>query len=149
MLLPHHSVCSSIMIQLDKRIPIFRSMLVSEVMVSDIIFCTPSDNITEVLKKMHEKDLGLLPVIEDGIVMGIISYAELYHFKGPVSDKIESLYNKKNIVVSPHIDLYKALDLMSNLKTAILAVVKEENQILGFITRNRIITSYLEKRGRL
>jgi CIC family chloride channel protein len=137
-----------IMIQMDKRIPIFKSMLVSEIFVSDFIYCSPSDSITEVLIKMHEKNLGLLPVIEGEQVMGIISYAELYHFKGPDSEKIEELYNRKNIVVRPDINLYTALDLMSNLKTAIL-VVKDEEKTLGFVTRNRIITSYLEKRSRL
>lgn len=137
-----------IMIQLDKRIPIFKSMLVSEIMVSDFIYCSPSDAITKVLEKMHEKDLGLLPVLENGEVKGTISYAELYHFKGPESEKIGNIFKKKNIVVRPDIDLYKALDIMSTLKTAIL-VVKDGEKSLGFITRNRIITSYLEKRGRL
>jgi CIC family chloride channel protein len=137
-----------IMIQMDKRIPIFKSMLVSEILVSDMLFCSPSDNITEVLKKMHDKNLGLLPVLENGKVMGIISYAELYHFNGPDSEKIEELYNRKNIVVRPDMNLYTALDLMSTLKTAIL-VVKDEEKTLGFVTRNRIITSYLEKRSRL
>lgn len=137
-----------IMIQLDKRIPILKCTLIAEIMESDFIYCSPIDSITEVLKKMHERDLGLLPVIQDGVVLGIISYNELYHFKGPDSEKIENLFSRKNIVVNPDFDLYKALDLMNNLKTAIL-VVKEEGKILGFVTRNRIITSYLEKRGQL
>ena len=137
-----------ILIQLDKRIPIFKSMVVSDVLTSDFIYCTPQEIITDVLKKMHDKDLSLFPVIEDGEVKGTISYAELYRFKGPDSEKIETLFRRKNISVKPDINLYNTLDLMSSLKTAIL-VVKDENGILGFITRNRIIKSYLDKRGRL
>ena len=137
-----------IMIQLDKRIPIFKTMLVSEVMRTDLISCSPSDKISDVLKVMHDKDLGLLPVLEDSGVKGTISYNELYHFKGENHEKIESLINKNIIVIQNDVNLYETLDRMKQLKTNILLVTENE-KVTGFVTRNRIVTSYLEKRSRL
>ncbi|MDC7228531.1 MAG: chloride channel protein [Spirochaetales bacterium] len=137
-----------ILIQLDKRIPILKSILVSEIMHTDLISCSPSDSITDVLEIMHEKDLGLLPVIENNKVKGTISYNELYHFEGENHNKIKSLINPNRIVVSPQTTLYETLDRMIELKTNIL-IVTDNNTIQGFITRNRIITSYINKRGRL
>lgn len=137
-----------ILIQLDKRVPIFKSMLVSEIMRTDLISCRPDNTIDEVLDAMHDRDLGLLPVLDEGKVQGTISYNELYHFKGGNHENIESLIKRNEIVTAPDTNLYETLDRMRQLKTNILLVTEDE-KVTGFVTRNRIVKSYLKKRERL
>ena len=137
-----------ILIQLDKRIPIFKSMQVAEIMKADFLSCTPEDTIDAVLEKMHERNYGLLPVLEGGSVLGTIGYPELYNFEGDKDEKISSLINRKGITVAPQTNLYETLDRMEQLDTNILMVV-DNDEVLGFVTRKRIITSYLNKRERL
>lgn len=61
------------------------NMPVSEVMVRTVLTTTPDTNIIEVLRAMISMDVNRLPVIERGVVLGIISRGDI----------IFALYNKK------------------------------------------------------
>ena len=58
---------------------------VSEVMVRTVLTTTPDTNIIEVLKAMISMDVNRLPVVEKGVVLGIITR----------SDIVFALYNRK------------------------------------------------------
>lgn len=61
------------------------NMPVSDVMVRTVLTTTPDTNIIEVLKAMINMDVNRLPVVERGVVLGIISRGDI----------IFALYNKK------------------------------------------------------
>lgn len=54
---------------LDKR--------VDEVMVSKVITCTRSDTVTHLMTVMTEKRIRHLPVVEDGLMVGIVSIGDV------------------------------------------------------------------------
>ena len=58
---------------------------VSEVMVRTVLTTTPDTNIIEVLKAMISMDVNRLPVVEKGVVLGLITR----------SDIVFALYNRK------------------------------------------------------
>jgi chloride channel protein, CIC family len=137
-----------IMIQLDKRIPIFKTILVGDIMKTGLIYCEPSSTVASILEKMHQKSIGLLPVLEEGRVIGSVGYDQIYHAGLDEGSSIETIVERKPLSVQPGSDLYTALRRMRELKTNILVVVNETG-VVGFITHNNIINSYLEKRSRL
>ncbi len=137
-----------IMIQLDKKIPIFKTMQVADILRNELLFCSPNQTIEKVLEIMHSKSLGILPVLEDGRLLGTISYEELYKACVEPSETIDGLYTRRNISISAERNLVEALDRMKQLHCSIL-VAREKGEITGYITRNMIISSYLEKRSAL
>ena len=137
-----------IMIQLHKRIPIFNTITVGEVVKEDLQYCSSESTVKHVLDRMHEKEIGLLPVIDANVVKGTIGYEELYKARDLKTDKIGSYIKKTPIYINTGSNLFEALRKMEELKTNILVVVGE-GRILGFVTRNRVIKSYMEKRSRL
>ncbi len=61
------------------------SMTVEQIMVRTVISTTPDARLIEVLKAMMQADIGRLPVLEQGVLVGTISR----------SDIIFALYKKK------------------------------------------------------
>lgn len=132
-------------IQFDKRIPTFKMLTVREIMKLDIISCQSTDTVHKVWELMHENGLGLLPVIDGDKVVGTIGYVGIHKAKPDQNESIAPLVNQTSITIKPNTNLYDALQVMKELKTNIL-IVQEEGSVEGFVTANRIIQSYLEKK---
>jgi CIC family chloride channel protein len=132
-------------IQFDKRIPTFKMLSVQEVMKREIISCRSTDSVAHVWHEMHEHGLGLLPVIDEEKVVGTIGYVEIHEAQPDHQDPITALINYKDITIPGSSNLYDALQVMKELKTNILIVI-EEGKVAGFVTANRIIQKYLEKK---
>lgn len=134
-----------IQIQFDKRIPTFKTLKVGEVMKREIIFCSSSDSVQQVWDTMHKYGLGLLPVIDDDKVVGTIGYVEIHETKPNQQDPIATLVKRSDITIPAGSNLYDALQVMKALGTNIL-IVTDSDHVVGFVTANRIIQSYLEKK---
>jgi CIC family chloride channel protein len=137
-----------IRIQLDKRIPIFRTVRVVDIMKTSFASCSPSTRVGEVSELMHEKAIGLLPVMEGQQVVGTISYEELYRSGCRDDESIEKLFTHRDITIDQNSDLYEALNRMKKVRTNLL-IVTGPSGAAGFVTRNMIISSYLTKREAL
>ena len=134
-----------IQIQFDKRIPTFKTLAVGEIMKRKMVSCSPDDTVASVLETMHSHALGLLPVIDGNHVLGTISYAELYANQPGQDEKIASMVHRQPITIPSSSNLYDALKVMKSLETNIL-IVTSGDDIEGFVTANRIIRNYLEKK---
>lgn len=137
-----------IIINLDKRIPLFKSILVGDIMKEDLVFCEPHFTVASVLKKMHDKEIGLLPVLSESRVIGTISFKELYNSKINKDDFIAGLVKQNPIEINRNCTLFEALQKMDRLKTNIL-LIPGVGGVFSFITRNEIINAYLKKQGSL
>ena len=56
------------------------SMLVKEIMTTDVFTCTPNDLVEDVLKAMAEKGIRHTPVVEDGDLIGLVARREALEF---------------------------------------------------------------------
>ena len=137
-----------IKIQLDKRIPIFRTVRLGDIMKTSFVSCSPLSRVGEVSRMMHEKAIGLLPVLDGQNVVGTVSYEELFRSGCREEETIEKLFTPKDITVDRNSDLYDALNRMKKERTNLL-VVTDSSGAAGFVTRNMIISSYLAKREAL
>jgi len=65
----------------------FHRRLIGEVMTRDPITCSPDDAVDEVMDEMSQHRVGQLPVVSDGVLIGVVS----------VGDLIKSLYDQLEI----------------------------------------------------
>jgi CBS domain-containing protein len=55
-----------------------RNLLAREVMVSDVLTLSPSDNVQDAMKRLVERDIDAAPVVDDrGRVVGMLSTGDL------------------------------------------------------------------------
>jgi CBS domain-containing protein len=50
---------------------------VKEIMTSPAIFVTPEQKVEDCLRIMTEKHIRHLPIVEDGIILGVVSIGDL------------------------------------------------------------------------
>jgi len=61
---------------------------VSDVMTADPLFCTPEKGVDEVMQMMGEHQLRRLPVLDKGLLVGIVSLADLARRQGGHIDRV-------------------------------------------------------------
>jgi len=132
-------------IQFDKRISTFKMITVGQIMQKNIVSCSSSSSVKETLERMHQHNLGVLPVIDGKDVLGTISYKELCTAKAEQAESIKSLVNKKNITIPIESDLYDALEVMQEIKGNIL-IVMDKKDVMGLVTIKRLLYSSMDKR---
>lgn len=63
---------------------------VAQIMTPDVVTCTPSDDVQDLLVLMTERRFRHLPVLDDGHLAGIVSIGDI------VKSRIEALVNERN-----------------------------------------------------
>jgi CIC family chloride channel protein len=134
----------AIQVNFDKQLPLLKSLVVTDIMKKELISCTSDESTESVLKKMHSRNLGLLPVIDNNEVIGTVDYPLLY---GSSDVTIASHIEKKEITIPKYATLWDALKIMRKLKSNIL-IACDGNEIVGFITANSIFWTYMDRRER-
>ena len=109
---------------------------VRDVMSTHIVQCTPLDNVYEAAVKMKEESIGLIPVVENEQVVGLVTdrdlvvrgIAEKHHG----SNKITNVMTTNIISVSPDDSIEKATELMAQHQIRRLPVV-ESDRLVGML----------------
>ncbi len=55
----------------------FHRRLIGEVMTRDPITCSPDDTVDEVMDEMSQHRVGQMPVVSDGVLIGVVSVGDL------------------------------------------------------------------------
>lgn len=50
---------------------------VEDVMTTDVVTCTPEEEVSVVARRLRERDVSGAPVVDDGSVVGVVSEADL------------------------------------------------------------------------
>ena len=115
---------------------------------NEIYTVTPVTTVYDAIKLMGEKNIGALPVIENGMLCGIFSerdYARkivLLNRKSqetPISDIMTSTV----ITISPTDTLDRCMEIMSSKKFRHLPVVND-NKLVGIISIGDVVTAIIE-----
>jgi CIC family chloride channel protein len=130
----------------DKRAPMLKMIMVSEVMKHHIISANPDETVGRTLKKMHELQLGLLPVIDEQLVIGTIRYTDLYEKHPAPGASISSYVSRKKITIPDEASVFDALEVMQRMGSNILIAERPDGTVSGVITKNMIIDEYLRRR---
>ncbi|POY40249.1 histidine kinase [Flavobacterium alvei] len=108
----------------------------------------PSITVYEALVSMSEKNIGAILVVENDLLIGILSerdYARKIALKAKSSKKtfVHEIMANNVITVKPSDNLDYCMDLMYNKKIRHLPVVENDN-ILGIISIGDVVKSIID-----
>lgn len=120
---------------------------VKDVMSTGIDFCTTLDNVYEVAVKMKNDDVGIIPILDDGKLVGVITDRDIVvdgtAEKKTGSTKVTDIMTTKLVTVTPETSIEEAAELMSKHQIRRLPVV-EDKRLVGMLSLGDLAT---EKRA--
>ncbi len=121
---------------------------VSTVMVKDLITVDEDDDVTEVAKILIEKNIGAIPVLSDGEMVGIVTKSDfIYLCKAKAYEKI----SVKDIMTTDIISI-SADDRLVHARKVIMdsgvgrLLLTEDNELAGIITSKDIAKAFVSFR---
>lgn len=106
---------------------------VTEIMTKDCVTVSPKDNIFEAAVLMRDKDIGFIPVVDGGKLLGVITDRDLvlrgYADKNSGSTSVMEVLTKDVHTVSPDTSVDEAADIMATHQIRRLPVVENGNLV--------------------
>ncbi len=110
---------------------------VRDIMTTKVDFCTPDDNIYEVATKMKQDDVGMIPIVDKGAVIGVITDRDLVisgtAMKKPGSTEVTHLMTRDVISGNPDMSCEEAADIMAKHQIRRLPII-ENKKLVGIIS---------------
>lgn len=109
---------------------------ISDIMTRDVETCSLKDSVFEVAVKMRELNVGVIPIVENKRLMGIITDRDLVlrciAEKQPPSSKVEEVMSENLYTVTPDTTTQEAARLMAQEQIRRLPVV-ENGDLVGIV----------------
>ncbi|BAD75375.1 CBS domain-containing protein [Geobacillus thermoleovorans] len=124
---------------------------VRDVMSTDVQYCTPLDNLYEAAVKMRDFNVGAIPIIDDGRLVGMITDRDIVvrgmAEKRPGSTAVTEVMSRDLVTLSPDDSVQKAADMMARHQIRRLPVV-ENGRLVGIISLGDLATNrYSDERA--
>jgi CBS domain-containing protein len=117
---------------------------VKDIMSSNVEFCTPLDNVYEVAVKMKDLNVGVIPIVEDQKLIGMITDRDLVvrgiAEKHPGSNQVTNVMTDQVISIDTNASLDQAADMMAKHQIRRLPVV-ENGKLVGIVSLGDISTN--------
>ena len=121
---------------------------VSTVMVKDLITVDEDDELTDVAKILIEKNIGAIPVLSDGEMVGIVTKSDfIYLCKAKAYEKIsvKDIMTTDIVSISADDRLIHARKVIMDSKIGRL-LLTEDNELAGIITSKDIAKAFVSFR---
>ena len=109
---------------------------IRDIMTSDVDFCTVEDNVYEAALKMKDGNVGVIPVLENNRLIGVITDRDIVTRsvaeKKPNSTKITDIISTDLVTGSLDMSVEEAEDLMASEQVRRLPIVEKE-KLVGII----------------
>lgn len=129
-----------------------RDILVRQWMTTQVISVGPKVPITEAHQIMKENDIRRLPVIDDGMLVGIVTIGDIREASPSGATtlsiwelnylwsqiKIKDVMTRKVYTVGPDEPLINAAQIMLDKKVSGLPVVSGDGEVVGIITESDV-----------
>jgi CBS domain-containing protein len=114
-------------------------MKVRDVMVNHVVTIEPSASLAEAAKRMREANVGILPVVEDGEVHGVITDRDLVvraiaEDGDLIGTPVGDCATADPIVAHPDWSVDQAMEAMARAQVGRLPVVANGNTLAGIVT---------------
>ncbi|NSL50749.1 CBS domain-containing protein [Calidifontibacillus erzurumensis] len=110
---------------------------VRDIMSTNVEYCTPQDNAYEVASKMKDLNVGAIPIVENGQLIGMITDRDLVvrgiAEKRSGSNAVTNLMTDELVTISPSATVEEAARLMAEKQIRRLPVV-ENGQLVGIVS---------------
>lgn len=112
---------------------------IKEVMTSDVRACEPNASAVEAAKLMKTEDVGPIPVVENGRLVGLVTDRDLVvrvlaEGRDPKTTKVGEIASRDLVTVSPDEDLDQALKLLAQRQVRRLPVV-DGDRLVGIVAQ--------------
>ena len=119
-------------------------MKVKDLMTTDVRSCTPGTTVAEAAHLMWEGDCGILPVVDDGELVGVVTDRDMYIALATRNTlasqlKVGAVATKKLVTCAPEDDVHSALATMRQARVRRLPVVGFGGTVLGILSMNDIL----------
>jgi CBS domain-containing protein len=112
---------------------------VRDVMVKDVVSIEPSASLTDAARKMEDANVGMLPVVEEGRVLGVITDRDIVvravaREADPASTAVGDCLSIDAIVAHPDWTTERAMQTMAQAQVGRLPVLDDDNRLVGVVT---------------
>src|SRR2546421_7583047 len=109
---------------------------VGDVMVKDVVSIDPAASLTDAARKMDGANVGMLPVVEDGKVLGVITDRDIViravaREADPASTAVGDCLSGDAIVAHPEWTTDRAMQTMAQAQGGRLPVLDDEERLVG------------------
>ena len=118
-------------------------MRIDEIMVRDVVTIDSSATLVDAAKRMHEANVGILPVVEGGVLRGVLTDRDLVvraiaREVDPSSTRVGDCATDEPLTVRPEWDVDQAMDLMGRRQVGRVPVVDEQGRPIGIVTLSSV-----------
>jgi CBS domain-containing protein len=118
---------------------------VQDVMTKNVATVSPNQTVQEAAQIMSEKNIGALPVVENGQVIGMITDRDITlrtsaQGKDPASIRVSEVMTNRVVTGTPDMSVQEAANLMAQHQVRRLPIV-ENNQLQGMVALGDIATN--------
>ncbi|MBF6612315.1 MAG: CBS domain-containing protein [Chloroflexi bacterium] len=119
-------------------------MKVQDIMTKNPEAVTPGTPIADVARQMRDLDVGIMPVVSDGELLGVITDRDITirvtaAGLSPFEVTVQDFVSPNAVTVSPGDDIEKARSLMSERQIRRL-LVTEDNRLVGVLSLGDLAT---------
>ena len=119
-------------------------MKVKEIMTNNPATCTPDATLAEAAHLMWEADCGILPVVDDGEIEGVVTDRDMYIALATrnlqaANLKVGAVATKTVISCAPEDDVQQALSLMKQALVRRIPVLGFGGTVLGIVSMSDIV----------
>jgi CBS domain-containing protein len=123
---------------------------VRDIMVDDVVGIEPEASLTDAACLMEEANVGMLPVVQDGIVLGVITDRDIVVRAvaceaDPASTAVGDCLSINAIVAHPDWSTEQAMQTMAQAQVGRLPVLDDDNQLVGVVTLSSLAFRAPEK----
>lgn len=114
-------------------------------MTKNVATVSPNQTVQEAAQIMHQKNIGALPVVENGQVIGMITDRDITlrtsaQGKDPASVRVSEVMTNRVVTGTPNMSVQEAANVMAQHQIRRLPIV-ENNQIQGIVALGDIATN--------
>lgn len=127
-------------------------MKVKELMTTDIKVCSPDTTAAEAAHLMWDGDCGVLPVVADGTLVGVVTDRDLFIALATQQARASELQvgpvaTKMVVTCSPDDSVQTALATMKQARVRRLPVVGFGGAVLGIVSMNDLLLAVGQKKS--
>jgi len=117
---------------------------------SEVWSVSPTDTVLEALKLMSEKNIGAVPVIDDGKITGMFSerdYARKVILFGKASKDtyIHEVMSSPVFTVKPDSSVRECMEMMTEKRIRHIPVVGEGDNVVGLISIGDVVKTIMSE----
>ena len=114
-------------------------MIVERIMTRDVACCKPDDTLHDAVKLMDDCDCGLLPVVENDVIVGVVTDRDAalaaYERDAKLSDIcVADVMSKRVRVCHPSDSVATVEQQMQLFKVRRIPVVDDEKHVVGMVS---------------